>query len=374
MKKEQKVAIDLIWVKPGVSGGVESYIRNLLDGFALAADKCVKFVLFTSRDNCDSFEHYADKFDIVICEVNSSSASKRNIWANIHLGREIKKRNIKVCFEPVYSMPITGTKGIKFITTIHDLNQLHFPNNYGVLEKVFTHLSWKNVLKRADKVISVSQYVKDDILTNFKIENEKIVPILNPIRIDKDDVYDITYIKNEYGLNKGEYYYTVSSMLPHKNLLTIVRAMKMVIDSKSDLPHKLVISGVGGSGRKELSELIETLNIKGNVIVTPFISNTERNTLYKNCYAFVFPSVFEGFGMPPIEAMYFNVPVITTKETSIPEVTENKAIYVDNPFDPQEWYEKMNSPKVSYGDFDYGKYSYNQVSLKYLEQIKNILL
>lgn len=367
MDKVRKIAIDLIWVKPGVSGGVESYIRNLLDGFCELSNERVQFVLFTANDNYESFSHYFKWFEVVKCNVNASSASKRNIWANLHLGKEIKKHNISVCFEPVYSMPFWGIKGIRFVTTIHDLNQLHFPQNYGFLERIYTHLAWKNTLKKAECVVTVSKYVKDDILEHFRVESEKIIPILNPIRIEASDVKDEEFICSKYGIESKGYYYTVSSMLPHKNLETIVRAMKIVVESSKQLPQKLVISGVGGSGREGLMQLINSLGIKDNIIITPFIDNTERNTLYKYCYTFVFPSVFEGFGMPPIEAMYFGVPVITTKMTSIPEVTGNMAVYVDNPYDEIEWSKKMDSPAVSYDGFDVSVYSYEVVTKKYID-------
>lgn len=367
MDKAQKIAIDLIWVKPGVSGGVESYIRNLLDGFSELSNKRIQFVLFTANDNYESFSHYSKWFEVVKCNVNASSASKRNIWANLHLGNEIKKRNISVCFEPVYSMPFWGIKGIRFVTTIHDLNQLHFPENCGITERLYTRLAWKNALEKSADIVTVSKFVKDDILHNFRVDEKKIIPILNPIRIDIDDILELKYIEDKYGLKNKEYYYTVSSMLAHKNLETLVKAMKLIVEKEKELPHRLVISGVGGSGKQRLMELINELGIKDNIIITPFIDNRERNTLYKYSYAFVFPSVFEGFGMPPIEAMYFGVPVITTKLTSIPEVTENRAIYVDDPFDENEWCEKMNAPEVSYDGFDIGVYSYQSVAERYIE-------
>lgn len=369
MESAKVIAIDLIWVKPGVSGGVESYIRNLLDGFILCKDANVRFVLITAYDNYDSFTHYSEYFEIVKCDVSSSSASRRNIWANIHLGKELRKRNIDICFEPVYSMPFIGIKGIRFVTTIHDLNQLHFPENYGLFARVYTKLAWKNVMKKSDKIVTVSKYVKNDLLDNFIVDEEKIVPILNPIRIDVENVYDDKFIIDKYQLAQGKYYYTVSSMLPHKNLSTIVRAMKIIVDGKKELPQKLVISGVGGRGKAQLMALIRELDLEENIVITPFIDNCERNTLYKYCYAFVFPSVFEGFGMPPVEAMSFGVPVITTKMTSIPEVTENKAIYVDDPLDAMEWSQKMDCPKVTYGDFDVSMYTYDIVARKYIELI-----
>ena len=145
--------------------------------------------------------------------------------------------------------------------------------------------------------------------------------------------------------------------------------MEIIVNRGDCLPKKLVISGVNGSAENELKTLIVKKNLQDNIIFTGYISNAERNTLYKGCHSFLFPSVFEGFGMPPIEAMLFGTKVVTTKCTSIPEVTQEKALYVNDPYDADEWIETIkcdwNSKKIDFSD-----YEIKSIAKKYMELLQ----
>jgi len=178
----------------------------------------------------------------------------------------------------------------------------------------------------------------------------------------------LKHYKKKYNIEKFNYYFTVSSLLPHKNLITLLNVFKRISSENINLPKKLVISGVGGKMIKEIEDFTITNNLEDKILLTGFVNNSERNSLYRYCKAFLFPSVFEGFGMPPIEAMICGANVLTTKETCIPEVTQNKAIYIDNPFDSSEWIDKMlnfASTKLDYSGFDFSKYELSNVVSQY---------
>ncbi|MCM1233974.1 MAG: glycosyltransferase, partial [Ruminococcus flavefaciens] len=180
------------------------------------------------------------------------------------------------------------------------------------------------------------------------------------------DLYTETELFTRYGIRKLEYDYTVSSLLPHKNLDTVLRTIKN-IKGKNLSTRKFVISGVGGRSEKSLRKMIKENKLEKEVIITGYISEKWRNTLYKYCRLFLFPSVFEGFGMPPIEAMQFGIPVITTKLTSIPEVTQRKAYYVDNPYDEQEWEQYILNPPSECHKIDMKRYETKNIIEKYVE-------
>ena len=135
------------------------------------------------------------------------------------------------------------------------------------------------------------------------------------------------------------------------------------------LPDKLLISGVNGNAAEELKKQIRDMNLQDAVILTGFVSNEERNALYQNCHTFLFPSVFEGFGMPPIEAMLFHTRVITTRCASIPEVTQGKAVYVDDPYDVDEWIDKLLG-RQGQESMDFSVYDPERISKKYLAFLK----
>jgi glycosyltransferase involved in cell wall biosynthesis len=225
--------------------------------------------------------------------------------------------------------------------------------------------SWKNSINSSYKIIAISDFVKNDIIQNYKIPPDKVKTIYNAIDIDLSNISDFETVSKKYHIDKNEYYYTVSSLAPHKNLITIVNLIKEIKNRKLNFPNKLLVSGIGGKDKENLVTLIRDNNLQDNIILTGFVELSERNTLYKYCRAFLFPSIFEGFGMPPIEAMAFGSKVITTKETSIYEVTQGKAFYVDKPYELEEWISNLYSlEKNSLQTIDLSMYDKKEIACK----------
>jgi glycosyltransferase involved in cell wall biosynthesis len=151
--------------------------------------------------------------------------------------------------------------------------------------------------------------------------------------------------------------------------------MKIIKDKNIKLPSRLLISGIGGKDKGDLIQLIDENGLTDNIVLTGFVDNKIRNTLYKNCKAFLFPSIFEGFGMPPVEAMAFGGDVITTKKTSLYEVTQGLAKYVDNPFDEDEWVNEMiksneTNEKIK---IKIDKYDVKYIASKYLKCFSEVI-
>lgn len=369
-----KVAIDLLWVKPKKSGGIEAYIRNLLDGLLELEDKN-EYVLILAKDNETTFAKYLDdnRFKKIICNISSSKVAKRILWQNIFLNKILKKNSIKICFEPIYSKPIFFSKHIKYITTIHDLQALHYPQYFSKLKYYWMKYSWKQTIKTSEKIIAISNFVKDDIIDKYDVDSKKIDVIYNPIVID-NEFEDFKNVAKKFDIKNNEYYYTVAQLLPHKNLDTIIKVIEEVKLRKLNIPVRLLISGVNGKSKDELLKIINEKNLASEVILTGFISNSERNTLYKNCRAFLFPSIFEGFGMPPIEAMMLGTNVITTRCTSLYEVTQGKAMYIEDPYNIDEWINTMLIvPNKINNNLNYCVYEKSFIAQKYLRSIYKVM-
>lgn len=340
----KKVAIDLTWVRHNKVGGTEACIRNLLDGFTHIDTDGWKITLLLSKDNVESFRNYNEFecFDFDVCNVNSISQKKRVIWQNTKMGRHLREKGISMCLEPVYSKPFFGTKGISFITTIHDLQAFHYPQYFSKGRVMWMKLSWRNVVNTSKRIVAISNYVKRDIELVYPKAYGKVNVIYDAVNIDKSNVVG-TELLAELGIKEQCYYYTVSSLFLHKNLKTIVLAMAELKRKKVAAFLPLVVSGIGGRKRDELDQLICKSGLKDDIIFTSFVSDAERNTLYKNCRAFLFPSIFEGFGMPPLEAAAFGAPVLTTRCTSLEEITGGLLNYVDEPLNVAEWTKKLQN-------------------------------
>lgn len=363
----EKIAIDLLWLRPGQVGGTESYIRNLLDGFS-RVEEDFDFTLLVSLDNADTFKHYEKdtRFHLLTAHVESDNIAKRIIWQNLFQNRLLRKNGFLKCFEPVYCKPwLNG--GIQYTCVIHDLQALHYPEYHPLHEVVYSRLCWRMDIMNAARMIAISHWVREDI---EKVYHRKDIEVIyNPILIKEHEVCDFIIVGEKYHITKGNFFYTVSQMIPHKNLQTLINVMDKIIHGNFGLPDKLVISGVNGNAAEDLQKQIVKKGLQEAVILTGYIDNQQRNCLYQNCHTFLFPSVFEGFGMPPIEAMLFGTRVITTKCASIPEVTQGKACYVDDPYDADEWIECLLEKKEQ-KELDCTVYLPEHISRQYLSFLK----
>ena len=398
------IGIDLLWVRPKICGGTESVIRNLLTGFGMYDDKN-EYVLFAGKDTAETFTDY-EKYSnmrIEICDVESMNRVKRIAWENANLDKLARSLNVNVMFIPVYSKPNSLSEdkgGIPYVTTIADLQALHFPKYFSAAKIFFAKRSWKKAVNESRCITTISNFCKDDILKHYPQVKDRIFVIYAPILLSPDmdleieselskkditgdyiandinddilnkpvDVFD--NLKERYGIEKNEYFYTVSSMLPHKNLITLINVMKELKEAGENI--KLVVSGVGGN-KDDFEKSVEEAGISEIVEDTGFVTDKERDALYENCRLFLFPSTFEGFGMPPVEAMIKGAKVVTTKCGSIEEITNKKAIYVDDPMSTKDWIEKIKeAEKMENKKHIFPEYELKNVTEEYLELFEGV--
>ena len=229
------------------------------------------------------------------------------------------------------------TENIKFIVTIHDLaveklkNITSFTNK--IIQKVFTKKSCKN----ADLIMADSISTKNDIVEIFKIDERKIRVVylgINPkknIEISSDTKKKVL---NKFNIdNDCNYMYFVSSLNPRKNADTIIKAFEVFKDQHPNSTLKFVMSGGLGSRYKITLKLIQMSKYSNDIIRTGFVTEEEKQILFQNCKMFVYPSLYEGFGLPILEAMQYNVMIITSNNSSIPEIGEDAVFYLENVYD-----------------------------------------
>lgn len=361
----EKIAIDLLWLRPKKVGGTESYIRNLLDGFSELPDDFA-FTLLVSRDNAETFRKYEkdSRYRLLVANIESAGIARRILWQNLFQNRFLRKHGFRKCFEPVYCKPwLNG--GVDYTCVIHDLQAYHYPEYHPFHEVAYSRLCWRMDVQNAARILAISDWVKQDIVEKY--HRKDIHVIYNPVLIKKEQKEDFSVLAKKYHIEKEGYFYAVAQMIPHKNIGTLIRVMDRIVRKKQELPDRLLISGVSGNGAKDLLEEIKEKHLQEHVMLTGFVSNEERNTLYQYCHSFLFPSVFEGFGMPPVEAMLFGTKVITTRCTSIPEVTQGKAVYVEDPYSEEEWIEKIRQGENHSAEMDFSPFDPERISRKYLK-------
>ena len=224
--------------------------------------------------------------------------------------------------------------------TVHDLSFERFPEYFSLKRRLWHFiLNPRKLCQRADKILAVSKSTKHDLTSLYGIKPEKIettVPIRNienffrPTTKEKKEK-----IKELYALPK-KYILYLGTIEPRKNIISLIQAYEQLQKSTITFHDiNLVIAGnLGWSYRKTL-RIIQKSEFKEQIYLPGFIKTKDKPALYQNAEIFVFPSFFEGFGFPPVEAMASGVPVITSNCSSLPEVVSDAAILID-PYKPNE--------------------------------------
>ncbi|MBO5472305.1 MAG: glycosyltransferase family 4 protein [Lachnospiraceae bacterium] len=366
------IAIDLLWLRPRKVGGTEFYIRNLLDGFLQLKEPFCLYLL-VSRDNKESLAHYASDARIRLLEtkVVSANIGGRILWQFFCQNRFLRRAGIRKCFIPVYCRPLWNG-GITYVNVIHDLQAAHYPEYHPFHEIAYSKLCWYLDAHLSKHIVAISDWVRKDIMDKYHVKPDKITTIYNPITVNREEMLSFAKLSEKYRIQEKEYYYTVAQLIPHKNLDTLIDVMDRIKQREINLPHRLLISGVNGESRRKLEAQIRSRGLEQEVCLTGFVENDERNALYRYSRAFLFPSVFEGFGMPPVEAMLFGTVVIATDRTCIPEVTQGKANYVQDPYDAEEWIRVMLHPVNRIDEMDFDEYDQMRLTRKYYQLLTDL--
>jgi len=319
--------------------GIGNYTYNLIKEI-LRFDQENKYILYTDKEISIDFK---EKNLTVICLPDNQKNKfmkkiKSPFWQNIRLRKQLMKDKVDIFFSPNFFKPILY-RGISFLT-IHDLTFITVPKAFSTVQRwynrVFLYLS---LLGRVE-VFTVSNHSKNDILRIYRnvpknkvhitycaVDTNKFKP-LSELNQDK-----IEMINEKYNL-PDEYLLFVGTIEPRKNLKTLINVIS-VLKKRNQFNMPLLICGSKGAGYNEILMLIEDLNLYDLVRITGYVEDDDLPYLYARASLFVYPSIYEGFGIPPLEAMASGVPVVTSKVSSLPEVVGNAAICID-PYDQEE--------------------------------------
>ena len=272
---------------------------------------------------------------------NSIEKSKDKFWEEVHIPTRLCDENIDIYHVPQNGIGLPLTKICPVVVTIHDLIPYVYPETVGrSYLKVFL-AQMPEIVERADKIITVSKCSKRDIQRILGVPADKIAityeapePIYQPM--DKQESKKLAAEK--YGLHK-DYILYIGGFSPRKNVQGLISAFKEILP---DLKRDVQLALVGKQVREfnELLVLIEALGIQDKVVWTGFAPVEDLPYLYSGAEVFVYPSLYEGFGLPPLEAMACGTPTITSSTSSIPEVVGKSALFF-NPFDASQLAEAL---------------------------------
>lgn len=238
------------------------------------------------------------------------------------------KADLTVFFNFIVPPKIDG----KVITYIHDLTYLRYPETMKQtnLDRLVKDISYS--IERSDLILTVSEFTKKEMVELLGVPKERI-DIANCAPAVSYSCANFQEVATRFGI-KGKYILFVGTIEPRKNISRLVTAFG-ILKEKYNIPHQLVLAGGKGWQDEGIYEKLEQCKHRNEIILTGFVSNEEKNSLYKNAEAFVFPSLYEGFGIPPLEAMCWDCPVVVANAASLPEVVGDGAELV-NPFDEED--------------------------------------
>ena len=242
------------------------------------------------------------------------------------------RENIDVFHGTSFSLPLVRDTNVRYVLTIHDLAFLTFPEFYSRIYKTYFGFIVKHSLQNADTVVCDSECTRRDVLNFFNIPEDKVKTVLLGVN---ETFLNITKKKS---LINERYFFSITTHPKRKNILRVLEAMSA---SKLLREMKYVVAGlISKRHLEELFFVISELNLQNNVIIRGYVSEEELISLYQNAEFMVYPSLYEGFGFPILEAMASSCPVISSNTSSLVELNPQVKWQI-NPDDTEEIMDKM---------------------------------
>jgi glycosyltransferase involved in cell wall biosynthesis len=376
-----KIAVDCADLDCSRIDGTRVYIKNVLN-FLGKIGSGERYFLYHQRD-----------FNSLLKPSSLSSYTERKIpysfwWTQTRFAYELLRDRPDVLWMPIQQIPFLVKNKIRTIVTIHDLAFKLFPQHFTKLDRFKLNLFTDAAVKKADKIIAVSFSTKKDILRFYpKLNEEKIKVVYHGYDqafAQKFPQKAIKRVLAKYGITKAndcppQYILYVGAIQPRKDLRTLVKAFEKIKQQPAtDAKWKLVIVGEPAWKAEETLAIIKKSHFRKEIIMTGRVNFSDLIKLYQAASLFILPSLYEGFGMPILEAWASGVPVIVANNSSLAEIGGNAVLKfsTQNPSDLSEKVLKLLSqPKlknelVSQGRQRLKKFSWEKCAKETLAIIK----
>lgn len=383
--------------------GTEWYAYHLIQNFKKIADSKDQFILYTKEPLRGDLGKLPSHFQNRVLRW-----PPKFLWTQIRLSWEMLIRKPDILFVPAHTIPLIHPK--KNVTTLHDVGFERFQElyskekigykavpvkwlintliriltlgKYGSSEYDYHRFSARFALKHAGKIFTISQFSKQEILDIYGKTGEEKISVI-PLAYDREsflkepDQQSIQNILNKYKIQKP-FLLFIGRLEEKKNTPGLIEAFR-ILQKKYSFRGQLVLLGNPGFHFDQVLKKIERYGLDQKVIRPGWVSEEERLLFLKAATVFVFPSFYEGFGIPPLEAMASGTPVVASWAASIPEVV-GEAAFLVNPYNPEEIAKGVNNiltnknlkeKLVERGSEQIKKFSWEKTAKKTLEEIKN---
>ncbi len=338
-----KVAVNLLWLVPGVVGGSESYATGLLTALTQRAD--VEVTAFALRAFVSRHRELAAAMNTVVAPLPEGRHVVRRVVAeNSWLPGQLRKNG----FDIVHHLGgIVPRSPLPAVVTLHDLQYLAYPEYFSATKRHYLNATQGRSLARAHRVMAISEFTRTQAIEQFGLDPGKVVvvpPVLD-LPPPPDDA-ERRAVRKTFDLARDFVLYPAATY-PHKNHLTLVRAFAKTC---ADRDVDLVLTGATGAGAwgsahstsAQINALSGSLGVETRVRQLGYVSRRQLGALYAEAAMVAFPSRFEGFGLPVVEAMALGCPVVAAEATALPALVGGAGLLVD-PDDVDGWAAAMSN-------------------------------
>ncbi len=307
-----RIGVNALYLIPGSVGGTEIYLRELLAALA-ELDQVNEYLVFTNLETQSGLVPKQANFHWKPQAVHARFRPARILWEQIVLPFEAARYRLDVLFNPGFTAPVFSP--CRQVTVFHDLQHKRHPEYFRWFDLPFWRLLLWAAAHRSDRLIAVSEATRADLLRFYRVPEERVAVIAHGVepafsRLDRS--------------HTESYLLCVSTLHPHKNLPRLIRAY-----GRKKRDFRLVLAGLRGFHAESIERQIEEMGLRDSVQITGWVPREELYSLYERARAFVYPSMFEGFGMPVLEAMAAGIPVACSDIPPLREVAGDAALYFD---------------------------------------------
>ena len=315
-------------------GGNETYIRNLIRALA-ALDADNRYTIYLANAQAaaewqNGFVAQHPNFSVRLLPPPTPL-----VRVPVFLTYELRRRPVDVLHVQYTAPPFCNAP---VVATIHDLAFEHLPETFTRRGSLQLKLTVRRTARRAARIATVSEYSRQDLLRTYRLAPEKVVTTYNGIEphftAQPRAADEAAQVRQRFGIARG-FLLAVGSLQPRKNLERLIRTYARLRREQPDFAPQLVIVGRKLWLAESIFAEVSRQPWASDVILTGYVGDDDLPALYRTASAFVYPSLFEGFGLPPLEAMACGTPVITSNISSLPEVAGSAALLID-PLNEQE--------------------------------------
>lgn len=329
-----RIGANLLWLVPGVVGGSEEYTMRLLTAFAERQSASLDMTLFVNSRLQDVYPRVLAEFETVVAPVSGASKVARVLAESTWLSRAARRREIDLLHHLGGTMPLL--RSVPGVVTVHDLQPFAMPEHFSHVKRSYLQIVLPMSVRKARRVVTLTEFTRRDLHERLGVDLAKIDLVYSGVE-PADDAMELARLPEvleRYGLVQQRYFLYPAITYPHKNHLVLLDALAQMPEAKKDI--QLVLTGGAAQMEQRVHEEAVRLGVVGRVVRTGRIPREDLDVLYRGAAALLFPSRFEGFGLPVLEAMVRGCAVIASDVTSLPEVIGDAGVLVD-PQRAKDW-------------------------------------